>query len=101
MTITPGKTIADGASLPYIGGMVDFSLIKSYTDEILETTDERLVEGMKFFAQTMKIIVEPTGCLGYAGMRQCGYDFKGKKIGVIISGGNVDLSKFAKLVGDI
>lgn len=50
VSIKPGKTIADGASLPYLGGMVDFSLIKEYTNEILETTDERLVEGMKFFA---------------------------------------------------
>jgi threonine dehydratase len=39
----------------------------------------------------MKIIVEPTGCLALAGMRNSGFDFKDKRIGVIISGGNVDL----------
>lgn len=53
---------------------------------------------MKFFAQTMKMVVEPTGCLGYGGMMQSGFDLKGKKVGVILSGGNVDLERFAKLI---
>ena len=58
---------------------------------ILTVSDEQLVEGMKFFAQTMKLIIEPTGCLGLEGMKHCGIDIKGKKVGVIISGGNVDM----------
>ena len=53
---------------------------------------------MKFFAQTMKLFVEPTGALAYAGMRNSGIDLKGKRIGVIISGGNVDVHKFSSLL---
>jgi len=57
---------------------------------------------MKFMAERMKIVVEPTGCLAMAGMRKAIREnpekFKGKKIGVIISGGNVELAKFAKLI---
>jgi len=46
----------------------------------------------------LKIIVESTGCLGLAGAKYSGVDIKGKKVGVIISGGNIDLPKFSKLV---
>ena len=46
----------------------------------------------------MKILVEPTGCLGLAGAKNCGLNLKGKKVGVIISGGNVDLSRYAELI---
>ena len=53
---------------------------------------------MRFCAERMKMIIEPTGCLGLAGAKYSGVDIKGKKVGVIISGGNIDLPKFSKLV---
>ena len=53
---------------------------------------------MKFCAERMKMIIEPTGCLGLAGAKYSGVDIKGKKVGVIISGGNIDLPKFSKFV---
>ena len=46
----------------------------------------------------MKIIVEPTGCLSLAGLKNCGLNLKGKRIGVIITGGNVDMIKYAELI---
>lgn len=46
----------------------------------------------------MKMVIEPTGCLGLAGAQYSGIDFKGKRVGVMISGGNVDLERFAKLI---
>jgi len=55
---------------------------------------------MKFYAQTMKIVVEPTGCLSLAGLKNCGLDLKGKRVGVVITGGNCDLNKYAKLLMD-
>ena len=55
-----------------------------------------LVEAMRFFAERMKIIVEPTGCLGFAAARR--QPLKGQRVGVIISGGNVDLQRFAALL---
>ena len=51
---------------------------------------------MRFFAERMKIIVEPTGCLGFAAARR--QPLKGQRVGVIISGGNVDLQHFAALL---
>jgi len=67
-------------------------------EAILTVSDEELVAGMKFYGQTMKMVVEPTGCLSLAGMRKSGLDLKGKKIGIIISGGNVDLDRYADLI---
>ena len=46
----------------------------------------------------MKIIVEPTGCMSLAAVKNCGLDLKGKRIGVIITGGNVDMVKYAELI---
>ena len=59
--------------------------------DILTVTDKQLVDEMKFYAETMKMIVEPTGCLSLAGARNSGINFKGKRVGIIISGGNVDI----------
>jgi threonine dehydratase len=44
------------------------------------------------------MIVEPTGCLGFAAARHAGLDLKGKRVGVILSGGNVDIVRFAELI---
>jgi threonine dehydratase len=53
---------------------------------------------MRFFASRMKIMVEPTGCLGFAAARAMKEQLRGKRVGVLISGGNVDLERFAALV---
>ena len=54
---------------------------------------------MQFFGDVMKMVVEPTGCLGLSAARTCGFDLKGKKVGVIVTGGNVDLINYAYLMG--
>jgi threo-3-hydroxy-L-aspartate ammonia-lyase len=53
---------------------------------------------MRFFAARMKIVVEPTGCLGFAAARRMKDDLRGKRVGVLISGGNVDIGRFAALL---
>jgi threonine dehydratase len=55
---------------------------------------------MRFYAERMKMIVEPTGCLSLAGARVNDLNLKNSRIGIVVSGGNVDLSRYAKLVGD-
>ena len=59
--------------------------------------DAELVVAMRFFAERMKMLVEPTGCLGFAAARQLAQP--GQRVGVIVSGGNVDLQRFAQLLG--
>ena len=91
------KTLADGAQTQALGDMT-FAVIRNTVRDILTVSDDELVQGMKFFASRMKMIVEPTGCLAFAGALQKAPTLKGKRVGVIVSGGNVDLDKFAALV---
>lgn len=94
--IATPKTIADGAQTQ-APGAITFAIIRKTVDDILTVSDAELVEGMRFFASRMKMVVEPTGCLGYAGARKIADQFRGGRIGVIISGGNVDLDRFCAL----
>ena len=63
--------------------------------DILTATDDELVQCMRFFAERMKIVVEPTGCLGFAAARRMKDELRGKKIGILVSGGNIDLVKLS------
>jgi threonine dehydratase len=96
--IDPPKTIADGAQTQHLGTYT-FDIIRRDVDDILTATDEQLIECMRFFATRMKLIVEPTGCLGLAAARAMGAQLRGQRIGVIISGGNIDMDRFCSLVG--
>ena len=91
------RTIADGAQTQHLGQLT-FPIIQRDVNDILTVTDEELVECMRFFAERMKIVVEPTGCLGFAAARKMKDSLKGKKVGVLISGGNIDLGRFASLI---
>jgi len=91
-------TIADGAMVTHVGEH-NFEVIRRRVDDIVTVSDAQLVETMKFFAERMKMVVEPTGCLGAAAALHGAYAVAGKRVGVLISGGNVDLSRFAQLVG--
>ncbi|MEM0570007.1 threo-3-hydroxy-L-aspartate ammonia-lyase [Salmonella enterica] len=91
------KTIADGAQTQHLGHYT-FPLIQKYVNDILTVSDSELVASMKFMAERMKIVVEPTGCLGFAAARVRKSELVGKKIGVIISGGNVDISRYSEFL---
>jgi threonine dehydratase len=91
------KTIADGAQTQHLGNYT-FDIIRRDVDDVLTVSDAQLVAEMRFFASRMKIVVEPTGCLGFAAARAMREQLKGKRIGVIISGGNVDMERFCALL---
>ena len=93
------RTIADGAQTQHLGQLT-FPIIRRNVNDILTVSDEELVACMRFFAERMKIVVEPTGCLGFAAARRMKDQLKGKKVGILISGGNIDLGRFASLIGD-
>ncbi|AST35342.2 threo-3-hydroxy-L-aspartate ammonia-lyase [Ralstonia solanacearum] len=90
-------TIADGAQTQHLGNYT-FAVIRELVDDIATVSDADLVDTMRFFAGRMKIVVEPTGCLAAAAALQQRVDVRGKRVGVIVSGGNVDLQHFARLV---
>ena len=88
-------TIADGARTTSLG-KITFALIQKHVDDFLTVTDEELLKWMFFLWERMKIVVEPTGALAAAALLQGKIDAKGKKVGVVISGGNVDLAWAAR-----
>ncbi len=92
------RTIADGAQTQHLGQLT-FPIIQRDVDDILTVSDDELVACMRFFAERMKIVVEPTGCLGFAAARKMKDSLWGKRIGVLVSGGNIDLARFASLIG--
>jgi threo-3-hydroxy-L-aspartate ammonia-lyase len=96
VTIPVPRTIADGAQSTALGDLT-FAIIQSHVADIVTVTDAQLAETMRFFASRMKIVVEPTGCLAAAAVLHGLVDVRDKRVGVVISGGNVDLATFARL----
>ncbi|CAK7193043.1 L-threo-3-hydroxyaspartate ammonia-lyase [Commensalibacter sp. Nvir] len=92
------KSIADGAVTTHVG-YHNFEIIRHYVNDIITVPDKPLIEMMKFFAERMKMIVEPTGCLAAAAVMEKYLPVRQKKIGIIVSGGNVDMQQFAYWMG--
>ncbi len=87
-------SIADGALSTALGTMT-FPIVQRYVRDILTVSDAQLIDAMRFFAERMKMVVEPTGCLGAAAVFGRAVPVQGQRIGVLISGGNVDLQAYA------
>lgn len=90
------ETIADGARTPSLG-VLTFAIIQQHVDEMRTASDEDLVRTMRFLWERMKIIVEPTGVLGLAPLFNGHLQIRHKRVGVILSGGNVDLQRACEL----
>jgi len=95
----PRSTIADGAQAQALGPLT-FDIIQREAEGIVTASDPQLVQAMRFFAERMKIVVEPTGALAFAGAQHAGVDIRGARVGIIISGGNVDLPRYARFLAD-
>jgi threonine dehydratase len=97
-TVSNPQTIADGARTPSLGCLT-FPLIQALVDDMVTVPDEELVRAMRFVWERMKLIVEPTGVLGLAAALSGRVALAGLRVGVILSGGNVDLASVAALLG--
>ena len=89
-TVHNPKTIADGARTPYLGKLT-FPIIRRLVDDIVTVSEDSIKLAMRFLWERMKLVVEPTGALGVAALLGEAYRARGQQIGVIITGGNVDL----------
>jgi threonine dehydratase len=90
-------TIADGARTQAPGD-VTFPLILQHVDEMLTVTDDELLRSMFFLWERLKVVVEPTGALAFAALHTKKITVEKLKVGVILSGGNVDLRWAAKVI---
>ena len=91
------KTIADGAQTQHSGALT-FPVIQRLVSSIVTVSDAQLVQAMRFFAERMKLVVEPTGCLGAAALMSGVVQARGRRVGVVLSGGNVDLARYGALL---
>jgi threonine dehydratase len=91
-------TIADGAQTQHVGKLV-LPILQAHVKDIVTVSDDQLRAQMRFFAERMKIIVEPTGCLAAAAVMHRIVDVTGARVGVLVSGGNVDMETFSRCVG--
>lgn len=91
------RTIADGAQSQALGQLT-FPIIAKGVHAMVTATDLQLVDAVQFFAERMKIVVEPTGALSFAGARHGGIDLHGARVGILISGGNMDMARLARFL---
>ena len=96
VSIDVPQTIADGARTQALGA-VTFPLVLRHVHDIVTVTDPEIVEAMRFIWERMKLVVEPTGALGAAAVLRGAPDVRGRRVGIILSGGNVDLKAAAAL----
>ena len=96
-TVKDPDTIADGARTPSLG-TVTYPLVMKHVDDMLTVTDTELLKWMFFLWERMKIVVEPTGALAATALLEKKLDAKGKRVGIVLSGGNADIKALASLL---
>jgi len=92
------KTIADGAQTQH-SGQLTFPIIQRCVESVVTVSDAQLVQAMRFAAERCKQVIEPTGGLALAALLSGVVKAPGQRVGIIISGGNVDITRYAALLG--
>jgi threonine dehydratase len=95
-TVHNPPTIADGLRTPALGRYT-FPLVRANVDEMRTVTERQIVEAMRFLWTRMKVVVEPSGAVPVAALLADPGAFRGRRVGVVVSGGNVDLSTACEL----
>jgi threonine dehydratase len=96
-TVTNPETIADGARTPSLGTLT-FAMVMAHVHDMMTVTDKELALTMFYLWERMKIVVEPTGALAATAALSGRVDLRGKRVGVVISGGNLDMAAIPKLL---
>ena len=94
-TVHNPKTVADGARTPSLGTLT-FPLVLEYVSDMAAVDDPTLLRTMFYLWERLKLVVEPTGALGAAAALAGTQAIRGKRVGVILSGGNVDLTQVSQ-----
>src|SRR3954462_14447625 len=94
-TVTNPKTVADGARTPSLGSLT-FPIVLQYVADMTTVDDPTLLRTMFYLWERLKLVVEPTGALGAAAALEGTTSIRGARVGVVLSGGNVDLSQVSR-----
>ena len=96
--VPQNPTIADGLRVSSPGKLT-FPIVQESVKDILLVSDDEMIETLTWMLERMKVLVEPSGAAAAAAVRHRKADFSGKRVGVVLSGGNVDLQKLAGYIG--
>jgi len=91
------RTVADGLQVP-CPGKLTFPIVQKTVTGILLVSDDEMIETLCWMLERMKVLVEPSGVAGAAAVRHRKADFSGKRVGVILSGGNLDRGRLARFL---
>jgi threo-3-hydroxy-L-aspartate ammonia-lyase len=91
------RTIADGQAVS-IPGELTFEINRRLVSEVAVVTDEEILAAMRFLFERMKLVVEPSGATAAAAVLAGRLDLEGKRVGVVVTGGNIDAGRFAELM---
>jgi threonine dehydratase len=97
VTITQPETIADGLMVPTPGELT-FEVNRRLVDDVAVVSEAEIVDAMAFAFERMKLVVEPSGAVGLAAVLSGAVDVTGARVGVVVSGGNVGVDRFAELI---
>jgi threonine dehydratase len=98
VSIPVPRTIADGltATTP---GVHTFEVIKRHVDDVVTVTDDEIVDAMRYAFERLKLVIEPSGALALAAVLCGRVPVEGRRVGVVLSGGNTGAERFVSLVG--
>jgi len=96
-TVKDPDTIADGARTPSLGSLT-FPIVLEHVSDMLTVRDDELLRGMRWLWERLKAVVEPTGALAATAVLERRVPVGGLRVGIILSGGNVDLAALAPLL---
>jgi threo-3-hydroxy-L-aspartate ammonia-lyase len=92
-----GRTIADGQQLP-MPGELTFAVVRELTEDVVAVTDDQMLAAMRYLFERQKLVTEPSGSSALAAILAGLVDVKGLRVGVILSGGNIAVDRFAGLM---
>ena len=91
------ETIADGLQAPTPGALT-FEINRRLLDGVLVASEAEIVEAMRFMLERQKLLIEPSGAVALAALIRNREQFQGKRVAVVLSGGNVDLGRLCRLL---
>jgi len=95
--VKENPTIADGLRVTSPGKLT-FPILQESLRDVLLVSDAEMIETLTFMLERMKVLVEPSGAAGAAAVRHRKADFSGRRVGVVLSGGNVDLARLSEYI---
>jgi threo-3-hydroxy-L-aspartate ammonia-lyase len=98
VTVPVGQTVADGQQPP-TPGELNFAIAHPLVETVVTVSDAEIAAAMRFLFERCKLVCEPSGASAFAALLARRIDIRGLRVGVTLSGGNIDATRFFEIVG--